>query len=326
MTAGRTLLAIGDPNGIGPEIAVKAAHARTDDPPVLVGDRCVLEPHAAAHGLTLRDFEPGTPPAAGRVDLVDTARLPPGEHRPGVVSAEAGDATITYVTAAVRLAQRGGFRGVVAGPHSETAVNAAGIRFRGYPPLLARLTGVPEDRVFLLLIGGGLRIVHVTLHERLGDAIGRLTPELVADAGRALHDALRGLGIGAPRIGVFGVNPHAGEGGLFGDDDERVTVPAVAALTAAGIAAEGPYGADVLLAAGGRDGRDGFVAMYHDQGHVPVKLLAGTGSAALTIGAGVPFCSVGHGTAFDIAGRGAADPAALIRALDVLEPVKEGAA
>jgi 4-hydroxythreonine-4-phosphate dehydrogenase len=313
------LLAIGDPTGIGPEIAVKAAKACEDEAPVLVGDRPVLEGLAAASGMQLRDHESGQPPEPGVLDLVDVGHLPPGEHLPGVLSAEAGAATIAYVTAAVRLALGGGFRAVVAAPHSETAVHAAGIPFRGYPPLIARLTGVPEDHVFLLLIGGGLRIVHATLHQRLADAITRLSPGLVVSAGVALHDALVALGVPEPRIGVFGINPHAGEGGLFGDDDERVTVPAVAELTARGLAVTGPAGADVLLTSGGYDG---FVAMYHDQGHIPVKLLAGKTSAALTAGAGVPFCSVGHGTAFDIAGRGIADPAALIRALRLFYSAK----
>ncbi|GHG66673.1 4-hydroxythreonine-4-phosphate dehydrogenase [Amycolatopsis acidiphila] len=313
------LLAIGDPNGIGPEIAVKAAKACEDNAPVLVGDRPVLEDLAAGQGLVLRDHETGRPPEPGVLDLVDVGHLPPGEHLPGVVSAEAGAAAVAYVTAAVRLALGGGFRGVVAAPHSETAVHAAGIPFQGYPPLIARLTGVPEDRVFLLLLGGGLRIVHATLHRRLADAIASLSPGLVVAAGAALHDALEAMGVADPRIGVFGINPHAGEGGLFGDDDERVTAPAVAALTERGLAVTGPAGADVLLTSGGYDG---FVAMYHDQGHIPVKVLAGKTSAAMTVGAGVPFCSVGHGTAFDIAGRGLADPAALLRALRLFSPAK----
>lgn len=319
MNAGRVLLSIGDPNGIGPEIAVKAAKDCADDPPVLVGDRLVLEPVAASCGMAVRSYHTGLAREPGVLDLVDVGHLPPGEYLPGVLSAEAGAATIAYVSAAVERALGGGFRAVVAAPHSETAVHAAGIRFRGYPPLIARLTGVPEERVFLLLLGGGLRVVHATLHKRLADAIAGLTPGLVASAGTALHDALVRLGVPEPRIGVFGINPHAGEGGLFGDDDERITAPAVATLAGRGLAVTGPAGADVLL--GARD-CDGYVAMYHDQGHIPVKLLAGRTSAALTVGAGVPFCSVGHGTAFDIAGRGVADPAALVRALRLFSPAK----
>lgn len=316
--SGRILLAIGDPNGIGPEIAVKAASRAT---PVLAGDRFVIDAVSAGLGLSTRDYDADLPPERGVVDVVDVPHLPPAEYLPGVLSAEAGAATIAYATAAVTRARSGGFRAVVGCPHSETAVHAAGIPFRGYPSLLARLTGTPDDRVFLLLLGGRLRVVHATLHERLADALARLTPEIVVAAATALHDTLVAMGIGTPRLGVFGINPHAGENGLFGADDDRVTAPAVAALAGRGLAVDGPRGADVLLT---KEGFDGFVAMYHDQGHIPVKTLAGKASAALTIGAGVPFCSVGHGTAFDIAGRGVADPAAVLRALELFEPVVAG--
>jgi 4-hydroxythreonine-4-phosphate dehydrogenase len=316
------LLSIGDPNGIGPEIAVKACAASPADTPVVVGDRFVVEPLAEAAGLRLRDYSPGAAAQAGVVDIAGDPHLAPGAHTPGAPNAKAGAATIAYLTDAVELARSGGFRAVVAGPHSETAVHAAGIRFRGYPPLVAKLTGVPEDEVFLLLIGGGLRIAHVTLHESMADALARLTPESVTAAGVALDAALRTLGIAAPCIGVFGINPHASEKGLFGPEDGQITERAVLALRDRGILAEGPAGADVLIST---DGYDGYLAMYHDQGHVPVKLLAGRTACALTIGAGVPFCSVGHGTAFDIAGTGQADPTALVRALNLFRTTQEEA-
>jgi 4-hydroxythreonine-4-phosphate dehydrogenase len=204
---------------------------------------------------------------------------------------------------------------IVACPHSETNVNAAGIPFTGYPGLLARLSGIPEENVFLMLVGGGLRIVHVTLHERLHTALARITPELVERTARTADTALRQLNVKHPRIGVFGINPHAGEGGLFGDDDERITVPAVKRLQVAGLDVEGPVGADVML---GRRDCDAFVAMYHDQGHIPVKLIAGRNSAAMSIGAGMLFSSVGHGSAFDIAGRGVAEPDAVLRSLKLV--------
>jgi 4-hydroxy-L-threonine phosphate dehydrogenase PdxA len=139
-----------------------------------------------------------------------------------------------------------------------------------------------------------------------------LTPELIEDAGRACAQALIALGITAPKIGVFGINPHAGENGLFGDDDERITQPAIARLQAAGIKVEGPIGADLML---GRNDVDGFVAHYHDQGHIPIKLLAGRNATALSVGTGMLFASVGHGSAFDIAGKGRADPEAVLRTL-----------
>ena len=159
------------------------------------------------------------------------------------------------------------------------AVNAAGIAFTGYPALIAELAGT-ESGTFLMLVGGGLRIVHATLHERLADALARLDAPLLVRAGRATHEALRTMGIERPRIGLFGINPHAGEGGLFGDDDDRVTAPAAVTLRSEGIDIAGPQGADVLLAA--RD-CDGYVAAFHDQGHIrTVALLAADMAPAVT--------------------------------------------
>jgi 4-hydroxy-L-threonine phosphate dehydrogenase PdxA len=309
-------LTIGDPNGIGPEIAVKAAAqiAREGGPPIiLVGDEFVVRFYAqlCAADLPVELFDGSAPRAAGLcVSGVDS--LQRGAFTPGAGSAAGGRATVDYVDAAVRLVNAGHAAAIVACPHSETNVNAAGIPFTGYPGLLARLTGISEERVFLMLVGGGLRIVHVTLHERLHTALARITPELVERAVRTADTALRQLNVQRPRIGLFGINPHAGEGGLFGDDDENITVPAVKQLLAAGLDVEGPLGADLML---GRRDCDAFVAMYHDQGHIPVKLIAGRNSAAMSIGAGMLFSSVGHGSAFDIAGRGIAEPDAVLRSL-----------
>jgi 4-hydroxy-L-threonine phosphate dehydrogenase PdxA len=246
------------------------------------------------------------------IRMLPVEALPEAQFQPGKVAAEAGKATVAYVDKAIRLVRSGVADAVVGCPHNEMAVNAAGISFSGYPGLLAQLTGVPEDRVFMMLIGGGLRIIHATLHERLQSAIARLTPELIEAAGRACSQALIALGIATPKIGVFGINPHAGENGLFGDDDERITLPAVVRLQAAGIQVEGPIGADLML---GRNDVDGFVAHYHDQGHIPIKLLAGRNATALSVGTGILFASVGHGSAFDIAGKGRADPEAVLRTL-----------
>ncbi|MEU8756354.1 4-hydroxythreonine-4-phosphate dehydrogenase PdxA [Streptomyces chartreusis] len=320
----RLLLTTGDPNGIGPEIAVAAVAELGDRAPVVVGDRHVLEPYAQREGLSLRAAQPGAAAERGVCDLVDVGALAPGDLAVGQVTAPAGFATIAYVTAAVRLAMDGDYAGVVACPHSETAVHRARIAFAGYPPLIAELTGTPLKKVFLMLVGGGLRIAHVTLHERLAHSLARLTPELVTDAGLALHGALRDISIADPRIGVFGINPHAGEDGLFGEDDRLITEPAVAALRQRGVTAEGPTGADILL--GGGRYHDAYLAMYHDQGHIPVKVLAGRTAAAVTIGAGAPFSSVGHGPAFDIAGRGSADPGAVLAALRLLAPDPSGGA
>jgi 4-hydroxy-L-threonine phosphate dehydrogenase PdxA len=319
VSASTVALTIGDPNGIGPEIAVKAGAqmAREGGPSiVLVGDEFVLRHYVERHA---RDFVlaplNGSPRMGGVLLFQNVDGLDREAFHPGTPAAAGGRATVDYVSAAIRLVNEGQASAIVACPHSETNVNAAGIPFSGYPSLLARLTGTPEDHVFLMLVGGGLRIVHATLHERLQTALSRLTPELIDRAARTAGEALRQLDIGKPRIGLFGINPHAGENGLFGDDDDRITVPAAASLRAAGLDVEGPLGADLML---GREGFDAFVAMYHDQGHIPVKLIAGRNSAAMSIGAGVLFASVGHGSAFDIAGKGIAEPDAVLRSLKLL--------
>jgi 4-hydroxy-L-threonine phosphate dehydrogenase PdxA len=312
-------LTIGDPNGIGPEIAVKAAAAllgNDDIRVVLVGDEHVIRHYGelCASDRQFRHVESGAL-SRDAILLHPVDALPTAHFRLGQIDADAGRATVAYVDAAIGLVRGRAVDAIVGCPHNETAVNAAGIPFSGYPGLIARLTGTPEEKVFMMLVGGGLRILHATLHERIFDALTRLTPELIEEAGLACAATLKRLGITNPRIGVFGINPHAGENGLFGDDDNRITAPAVMRLRKAGVNAEGPVGADIIL---GRKDIDGFVAIYHDQGHIPVKLLAGRNASALSVGAGVLFSSVGHGSAFDIAGQNKADPAAVLRTLRLL--------
>ena len=312
-------LAIGDPNGIGPEIAVKAARRLAEDSSieiVVVGDEHVVRFYAQRFASDLPIGIISDAAANARaLKLLPVDSLPRDAFAPGQGSPASGKATVDYVSAGLDLVREGRAAALVACPHSETAVNAAGIPFSGYPGLVARLMGVAESDVFLMLVGGGLRIVHVTLHERLQDALSRITPDLICKAAEAAADALRSSGVARPKIGLFGINPHAGEGGLFGDDDARITMPAAASLRSAGLEVEGPLGADLML---GRRDVDAFVAMYHDQGHIPIKLLAGRNSAAMSIGAGLVFASVGHGTAFDIAGRGVAEPDALLRSIELV--------
>lgn len=312
-------LTIGDPNGIGPEIAVKAAAGllgSDDIRVVLVGDEHVIRQYGelCAGDAKFQRFA-GESPASDAILLHPVDALPAANFHPGKIDAAAGRATVAYVEAAIDLVRKNTADAIIGCPHNETAVNAAGIPFSGYPGLIARLTGTPEDKVFMMLVGGGLRILHATLHERIHHALARLTPELIEEAGLACVATLKRLGVSKPRIGVFGINPHAGENGLFGDDDDRITAPAVERLRKAGVAAEGPVGADIIL---GRKDIDGFVAIYHDQGHIPVKLLAGRNASALSVGAGVLFSSVGHGSAFDIAGQNKADPAAVLRTLRLI--------
>lgn len=305
----RVAVPIGDPNGIGPEIALRTAAAfagRGDVALTLIGSERVLVHTARALELTA---------VLERTEVVKTAQMSAQTFHSGRIAAAAGAATIEAASEAIRLTRAGRFDAIVAGPHNETAINAAGLRFSGYPSLLARVCGVAEDTVFLLLIGGGLRIVHVTLHESVQQALSRLTPDLIVAAARAGLDALLRLGIARPRAAVFGINPHAGEEGLFGSEDETVTRPAVQRLRAAGHDITGPVGADVVLAA---RAHDLYVAIFHDQGHIPIKLLSPRGASALSVGAGVILATVGHGSAMDIAGRGVACPDAMIATVGLL--------
>lgn len=319
----RIAVSIGDPNGIGPEIALKGAvHCLRDGAiqPVLVGDVYVIEHYCALLKIAMPLADYRSAQAGAAIAVCDVQALPPAEFAPGRICAAAGAATIAYVKHCVAMAQSGACAAIVGCPQSETAVHQAGIEFSGYPPLIADLTGTPRDKVFMMLSGAGLRIAHVTLHEPLSAAIGRLTPELVADAGRALHACLSRLGIAQPRIALFGINPHASENGLFGSEDARITEPAAAQLMAEGILADGPAGADVLLA---NRKHDAYVAMYHDQGHVPVKLISPRQASAVAIGAPVLFSSVGHGSAHDIAGRGIAEAHSVIETLALLASVRQ---
>ncbi len=319
----RIAIAMGDPNGIGPEIAVKAAARAAGDTleAVLVGDEHVIRHYAQRHaeGLALQPFD-AAKPAAGALSYLAVDALAQADFKPGTVSAAAGRATVAYAAQAVRLAMDGAVDAVVGCPHSETAINSAGIAFSGYPQLVAELTGTPPEKVFLMLVAAGLRIVHVTLHESVRTALARIDADLIVQAGLAAAQAGRALGLGEVTLGVFGINPHAGEDGLFGDDDERITKGAVARLRAAGVAADGPLGADLLL---GQRRHDIYLAMFHDQGHIPIKLLSPLRASALTVGTPVLFSSVGHGSAFDIAGKGIADPVSVIETLALLQRTAE---
>lgn len=289
-------ICIGDPNGIGPEIAVKAAESHRDI--ILLGDSFVLEHYGA------RD-----------ADIIHVQALEPEAFQPGKLDPRAGRATVEYVKAAVRLFQRGAVDAIVACPMSETAINRAGIKFDGYAGLLAELTGTPREKTFLMLVAAGLRIAHVTLHESIKKSLESITTERVVEAAVTAVRTVERLGIGNPRLGVMGINPHAGEDGLFGDEDERITKPAVAALREMGIAVDGPTGGDLLLS---QRKHDVYLAMFHDQGHIPVKLLSPLRSSALSIGTPVLFSSVGHGCAFDIADKGIADPTSVRETLALL--------
>jgi 4-hydroxythreonine-4-phosphate dehydrogenase/1,2-dihydroxy-3,5-cyclohexadiene-1,4-dicarboxylate dehydrogenase len=299
-------LSVGDPNGIGPEIVLKALAAlRGEDrlQTTVFGPADVLRRTAKACGMEAVFLAMALRPAG---------ELPAASAVPGEVNAQAGASAVASATLAIQACRAGEFDAVVAGPHHETAIHQAGIPFSGYPSLVARACGQDEHSVFLMLVGGGLRIVHVTLHESVATALARITPDLIVAATQAGVRACHMLGLAQPKVALFGINPHASEGRLFGPEDAELVVPAAARLRELGVAVDGPTGADVLLA----DRRhDLYVAMLHDQGHIPVKLLAPQAASALSIGGEVLLASTALGSAMDIAGTGQARPDALLRSL-----------
>ncbi|HZS67680.1 MAG TPA: 4-hydroxythreonine-4-phosphate dehydrogenase PdxA [Burkholderiales bacterium] len=301
----RIALAIGDPAGIGPEISLKAARdpaVRALCDPVLVGSREVLAMHATACGMALDDLY--------------IRDVPQPLPQLGKVAPQHGRAALEGVAIAVEGALAGKYQAVVGAPHTEAAIHAAGIKFDGYPSYVARLCGLPADEAMLMLCfahdAREIRIAHVTLHASVRQALALVTRPRIIRTLRATIAALRALGIERPRVAVSGVNPHAGEAGAFGREEIEVISPAISEAQRAGMAVEGPYGADTLLQ---RAEYDAYIVMLHDQGHVAAKLLAPNRAAALTIGTPVLFSSVGHGSALDIAGQGKADASAMREAI-----------
>lgn len=318
----RPIIAItmGDASGVGPEVIMKAlAHAAVYAAcrPLVVGDAerlrqaakicgldlAVVPRHAAAEG----SYRPGL------VDCIDLGLIPP-DHPFGRLSALSGEAAYRYVERATDLARRGEADAICTAPLSKEALHAAGHIYPGHTELIADLTDTPE--VSMLLVSPKLRVVHVTTHIGLIDAIRRVEPGLVERTIARGHATLVAAGIAAPRIAVCGINPHAGENGLFGyGEEEEKIAPAVLACQARGWQVSGPLPADTLFFLAARGDYDLVVAMYHDQGHGPIKVLGLESGVNVTIGLPVVRTSVDHGTAFDIAGKGLADERSLVEAL-----------
>jgi 4-hydroxythreonine-4-phosphate dehydrogenase len=240
--------------------------------------------------------------------------LIPGDLPYGRLSAVAGDAAYQYIEVAARLAGENRIQAICTAPLNKEALHMGGHQFPGHTELLAHLTDTEE--VSMMLSTPKLRVIHVTTHIGLIDAIARIEPGLVERTIRRGHQALVGAGIENPRIGVAAINPHAGEGGLFGYGEEAKKIaPGVEAARAAGVDAVGPLPADTLFFLAGRGDYDLVVAMYHDQGHGPIKVLGIEAGVNITIGLPVPRTSVDHGTAFDIAGRGLVDTRSMVEAM-----------
>jgi 4-hydroxythreonine-4-phosphate dehydrogenase len=313
-------ITMGDAAGVGPEIVMKAlAVGEVHDicRPLVIGDAGRLRKAGRIVGSSLEMNSIPGPAAArferGRLDCIDLALVP--EDLPfGKLSAKAGDAAYRFVVRAVELATAGSIDAICTAPLNKEALHSAGHIYPGHTELLAELSGAGE--VSLMLWTPKMRVIHVTAHMGLIDAIEKIDAALVERTIRRGHDALVKAGVQRPRVGVCGINPHAGEHGLFGRGEEEMKViPAVEAARARGIDVEGPLPADALFYRAGRGDFDLVVAMYHDQGHGPVKVLGVESGVNITIGLPFVRTSVDHGTAFDIAGTGKADERSLVEAL-----------
>lgn len=311
-------ITMGDGAGVGPEVSVVAAtDAEVLDlcQPLIIGDLGRLEQaaeimHVDAKFHTVSDVAEVQP---GVVNVIDLALLP-ADLPWGQLSAVAGDAAYQFIAKAAELAVSGSVSAICTAPLNKEALHLGGHNFPGHTEMLAELTGTPE--VSMMLSSPKLRVLHVTTHIGLIDAINRIEPGLVERTVRRGHEALSAAGYSNPRIGVCAINPHAGEGGLFGYGEEETKIlPAIEVLKSEGMNVEGPLPADTAFFLGGRGDYDLIVAMYHDQGHGPIKVLGIETGVNITIGLPVVRTSVDHGTAFDIAGTGKVDPASMIEAM-----------
>ena len=319
----RPLLGItmGDPAGIGPEVIARAAtmpEVRRCCRPVVIGSLPVMERTVRSLRLPLRVVGvSGHGDAVGRrgeLPVLDPLDRPLGKFRMGAVSRQTGAASAAFIVKAVRLAQLGCLDAIVTAPINKEAINLAGYDYPGHTEMLADLTKSRESG--MMILGGPLRIMFVTTHVAHRKLAPALTPQKIGKAIRLAHKALREyFSVPRPRIGVATLNPHAGEHGLFGDEERRVIRPACRLARARGIRASDPLPADTLFGKAARGAYDGVVAMYHDQGLIPLKLLAFGRCVNLTVGLPIIRTSVDHWTAFDIAGRGLADPGSLVEAI-----------
>lgn len=313
-------ITMGDGAGVGPEVIVQAlAHADVYEQcrPVVVGDAHRLRGAARVCGLDVEVRRVAGPTEGtdrpGTVDCIDLELLP-NELPFGELSARAGEAAYRYVARAVELAQEGLVGAICTAPLNKEALRASGHPYPGHTEMLADLTRTPE--VSMMLSARGLRVIHVTTHLGLLDAVDAIDADLVYRTIARGHQVLVDAGIGRASIAVCGINPHAGEHGLFGRGEEESKVtPAVERARSEGIDAAGPLPADTVFFRAGRGDFDLVVAMYHDQGHGPVKVQGLEAGVNITVGLPVVRTSVDHGTAFDIAGTGTADERSMLEAL-----------
>jgi 4-hydroxythreonine-4-phosphate dehydrogenase len=306
---------MGEPGGIGPEVALKGVAVMQDEcVPVLVGDPEVFKTALETLGVSLalksvaepRGHEPDT------IQLIDTGRA---EYKVGEPTAGGGKASVEAIKKAVSLALEGKVHAVVTAPISKEALKMAGYQWPGHTEMLAELTGTRDFT--MMLVGGALRVILVTIHVAIEDVPSLITKEAVLRALRLAGHAARMLDIRNPMIAVAGLNPHAGEAGMFGKEERDVIVPAIEAAKAEGIPASGPYPPDTVYFRAARGEFDLVVSMYHDQGLIPLKLLAFEEGVNVTVGLPIIRTSPDHGTAYELAGKGEADPSSMIAAMNL---------
>jgi 4-hydroxythreonine-4-phosphate dehydrogenase len=320
MTTPFIAVTMGDGAGVGPEVIVAAVlnpSVVAESRPVVIGDAQRLRLAAESIGV---DVDVQSIESVGdavfegnRINVIDLGLLP-ADLPWGVLSPVAGDAAFHYVRVASELAMAGDVQAICTAPLNKEALHAGGHIYPGHTELLASLTGTEE--VSMMLSSEKLKVIHVTTHIGLIDAVARIEPGLVQRTIERGYEALRRAGVDSPKIGVCAINPHAGENGLFGYNEEAEKIaPGVEAAKAKGIDVTGPLPADTLFFLAGRGDYDLVVAMYHDQGHGPVKVLGIEAGVNITVGLPVIRTSVDHGTAFDIAGKNIADPRSMVEAL-----------
>jgi 4-hydroxythreonine-4-phosphate dehydrogenase len=322
---------MGDPTGIGPELVVKAwadPAVREVCRPVVVGDARVMTRALAVVGAALDlatvtgvarcGFEPG------RLEVLDVPNADPDLIPPGRVDARAGKATLETLEVAVDLARAGEVAGVAYAPLNKQAMHEAGSPYEDELHLVAHWCGAPEGSYGEINVLDQLWCGRVTSHIGLGRVAASLTVPRILDAARLLDRVLRQAGVATPRIGVAALNPHGGEGGLFGPEEATVIRPAVLAARGEGLDARGPFPADTIFLRARRGELDAIISLYHDQGQIALKLLGF--ERGVTVGGGLPIVltTPAHGTAHDIAGRGVADPGAMRRAMEVASRLAHG--
>ena len=334
MTSRHLAITMGDPAGIGPEIIAKACIGLQDRITkgdlrlLIIGSGAALEDAKAALRASIAIPQVGAEDSDWPNLCFLQADGEGAPIRPGVLSADGGRFAFKAIEQGVRLTQAGRTAAIVTAPLNKEALNKAGYHYPGHTEMLAHLTGVRGS--VMLLAHGNVRVSHVSTHVALEDVPKRLTPDRLRQVIDLTDDAWRRLGIARPKIAIAALNPHAGEGGLFGRQDIDVSAPTIAKAVDDGLDVVGPVPGDTVFVKLRAGQFDAVVAMYHDQGHIPVKLLGfqvdpATGrwqelsGVNITLGLPIIRTSVDHGTAFDIAGKGIANERSLIEAIEYAE-------